>query len=187
MSRSGVHVRAATPDDLDVVVALAGNVREAGPVRGRAAGRRGLDGVRDRCARMLRDPAHRVVLAVDDATGEVEVIDEGAAPAPERTALTAAPSLRAMPAIELVLRVLAEARPGRPLRDEATRVAARHVVVPHPMDGAELRQLEQLGVELSGPSFSVAELLEAAHDRQRPGHGNLRGRRLFGAQDPRRK
>jgi len=71
VSRSGVHVRAATLDDLDVVVALTGDVREAGLVRRRAVGRRAVDGVRERCARLLRDPAHRVMLAVDDTTGEV--------------------------------------------------------------------------------------------------------------------
>ena len=71
MSRNGVHVRTATPDDLDVVTEFAGHVREAEPVRGRAAARRGPDGVRSRCARLLTDPAHRVVLAVDDVSGEV--------------------------------------------------------------------------------------------------------------------
>ena len=71
MSRSGVRVRSATPDDLDVVMEFAGHVREVDPVRGRAVGRRGSDGVRARCARLLADPTHRVVLAIDDATGEV--------------------------------------------------------------------------------------------------------------------
>ena len=71
MSRNGVRVRTATPDDLDVVMEFAGHVREAEPVRGRAAARRGPDGVRSRCARLLTDPAHRVVLAVDDLSGDV--------------------------------------------------------------------------------------------------------------------
>jgi ribosomal protein S18 acetylase RimI-like enzyme len=71
MSRSGVRVRAATPDDLEAVVGLAGSVREAIPVRPRGTGRRGQEEVRDRCARLLEDPAHRVVLAVDDGTRAV--------------------------------------------------------------------------------------------------------------------
>lgn len=71
MSRSGVRVRVATRDDLDALLALAGDVREIGPVRSRAAGRRGPEGIRLRCERLLADPDHRVVLAVDEATGDV--------------------------------------------------------------------------------------------------------------------
>ncbi len=71
MSRSGVRVRLATPDDLEALVMLAGEAREVGPVRGRAVGRRGPDGIRSRCARLLEDHDHRVLLAVDDAGGQL--------------------------------------------------------------------------------------------------------------------
>jgi ribosomal protein S18 acetylase RimI-like enzyme len=71
VSRSGVRVRLATPDDLEVLVALAVDAREVGPVRSRAVGRRGPDGIRARCARLLEDPDHRVLLAVDEAGEQV--------------------------------------------------------------------------------------------------------------------
>ena len=71
MSRSGVRVRLATPDDVEALVTLAGEAREVGPVRSRAVGRRGPDGIRARCARLLEDPEHRVLLAVDDAGGQL--------------------------------------------------------------------------------------------------------------------
>jgi len=64
-------VRVATPEDLDVVVRLVGQVREVGAVRGRVAGRGGPAGVRTHCGRLLADPTHRVVLAVEDSTDEV--------------------------------------------------------------------------------------------------------------------
>jgi ribosomal protein S18 acetylase RimI-like enzyme len=70
VARNGVRVRVATPDDLEVVADLAGRLREVGAVRGRAAARRGPDGARARCARLLGDPTHRVVLAVDEVGGE---------------------------------------------------------------------------------------------------------------------
>lgn len=71
MSRSGVRVRQATPDDLEDLVALAGDAREVGPVRSRAVVRRGADGIRARCAGLLEDPGHRVLLAVDETGGQV--------------------------------------------------------------------------------------------------------------------
>ncbi|MFL6127592.1 MAG: GNAT family N-acetyltransferase [Mycobacteriales bacterium] len=71
MSRSGVRVRLATPDDLEELVTLAGEAPEVGPVRSRAVGRRGPDGIRARCARLLEDPDHRVLLAVDETGGEL--------------------------------------------------------------------------------------------------------------------
>ena len=69
MSRSGVRVRPATPDDLEALVILAAEAREVGPVRSRAVGRRGPDGIRVRCLRLLEDPDHRVLVAVDE-TGD---------------------------------------------------------------------------------------------------------------------
>jgi len=60
-------VRQATPDDLEDLVTLAGETAEIGPVRSRAAGRRGPDGMRARCARLLEDPDHRVLLAVAES------------------------------------------------------------------------------------------------------------------------
>lgn len=71
MSRSGVRVRLATPDDVEALVALAGEAREVGPVRSRAVVRRGPDGIRARCLRLLEDPDHRVLLAVDETGSQV--------------------------------------------------------------------------------------------------------------------
>lgn len=61
MSRNGVRVRRADAGDLDVVVrfaALGGGVRA---VRGRRP-----DALTDRCARLLGDERHRVLLAVGE-------------------------------------------------------------------------------------------------------------------------
>ena len=67
MSRSRVRVRTATPDDVEALVALAGEMRELGPVRVRAAARRGPEGARVQCEKLLAAEAHRVVVAVDGA------------------------------------------------------------------------------------------------------------------------
>jgi ribosomal protein S18 acetylase RimI-like enzyme len=67
VTRSRVRVRTATPDDVDALVALVGEMRELGPVPGRAVARRGPEGARVRCEQLLADPDHRVVVAVDDA------------------------------------------------------------------------------------------------------------------------
>jgi ribosomal protein S18 acetylase RimI-like enzyme len=61
-----VRVRLATPDDVEALVILASEAPEVGPVRSRAVGRRGPDGIRARCLRLLEDPDHRVLLAVEE-------------------------------------------------------------------------------------------------------------------------
>jgi ribosomal protein S18 acetylase RimI-like enzyme len=71
VSRSGVRVRLATPDDVEALVTLAGEAGSVGPARTWAAGRRGPDGIRARCLRLLEDPDHRVLLAVEEAGGTV--------------------------------------------------------------------------------------------------------------------
>ena len=72
MSRSSVRVRVADSGDLDVLMRFTGQMREVDAVRSRAACRpaRAVS-LRTRCVRLLDDPAHRVMLAVDEPTGEV--------------------------------------------------------------------------------------------------------------------
>ncbi|MGI8685176.1 MAG: PEP/pyruvate-binding domain-containing protein [Acidimicrobiales bacterium] len=99
-------------------------------------------------------------VAVDSGTGEVEVVEgEEVAPRPPSVSSPTAPRERAMPAVELLLRVLAEARPGHPPAGEAARIAGRHAVVPHPVAAGDLEHLQRLGTELLGPSFSANDVL----------------------------
>jgi len=70
MSRSLVRVRTASSDDLDHLVALVGSMTDLGPVRGRRVARCWPNGFRARCERVLADPEHRIVVAVDE-TGAV--------------------------------------------------------------------------------------------------------------------
>ena len=70
MSRTRVRVRTARPDDVDALLALVGDM-QAGPVRGRAVGRRGPERARARCEALLVDPEHRVVVAVDEGDGVI--------------------------------------------------------------------------------------------------------------------
>jgi ribosomal protein S18 acetylase RimI-like enzyme len=65
-----VRVRTARPDDVDALLALVGDM-QAGPVRGRAVGRRGPERARARCEALLVDPEHRVVVAVDEGDGVI--------------------------------------------------------------------------------------------------------------------
>ncbi len=67
LSRIRVRVRTATVDDVDALIALVGGLGDLGPVRGRAVARRGPDGFRMLCERLIADPEHRVVVAVDEA------------------------------------------------------------------------------------------------------------------------
>jgi GNAT superfamily N-acetyltransferase len=66
VARSRVRVRTASSDDLDELVQLIGAMTDLGPVRGRRIARTGPEGFRVRCGRLLADPGHRVVVAVDD-------------------------------------------------------------------------------------------------------------------------
>jgi ribosomal protein S18 acetylase RimI-like enzyme len=67
VSRNRVRVRAASADDVDELVALVGSLTDLGPVRGRRVARSWPDGFRVQCERLLADPAHRVVVAVEEA------------------------------------------------------------------------------------------------------------------------
>ena len=67
MARTRVRVRTATSDDVDALLALVGEARELGAMRGRAVARRGPDGARTHCEKLLADDEHRVVVAVDAA------------------------------------------------------------------------------------------------------------------------
>lgn len=73
MSRIRVRVRTASSDDVDELVAVVGSLTDLGPVRGRRVARSWPDGLRSQCQRLLADPQHRVVVAVDgsvDAPGK---------------------------------------------------------------------------------------------------------------------
>jgi ribosomal protein S18 acetylase RimI-like enzyme len=67
VSRIRVRVRTASTDDLDELIALVGGMTDLGPVRGRRIARTGPEGFRAQCARLLADPEHRVVVAIDEA------------------------------------------------------------------------------------------------------------------------
>ena len=66
MSRIRVRVRAALSDDVDELVALVGSLTDLGLVRGRRVARSWPDGLRTECERLLADPDHRVVVAVEE-------------------------------------------------------------------------------------------------------------------------
>ena len=158
-----------TPADYGIVLSHAGVVMEqdASPLSHVAVLCRelgvpfvcGVAGARER----LR--GRRVV--VDGGTGTVALTDDGAgggagpAPAP-------APAEPVMSAVELLLRVLAEGRPGHPPAAVAERVLAGYAralggddvrIVAQPLDPAELAALDRLGAQLFGPDFSAAAFL----------------------------
>jgi ribosomal protein S18 acetylase RimI-like enzyme len=58
-------------DDLDELLTLVGGMTDLGPVRGRRIARTGPEGFRAQCTRLLADPDHRVVVAVDEADSVV--------------------------------------------------------------------------------------------------------------------
>ena len=71
MSRFRVRVRTASSDDVDELVALVGSMTDLGLVRGRRVARSWPDGFRIQCERVLADPEHRVVVAVDETSAVV--------------------------------------------------------------------------------------------------------------------
>ena len=107
-------------------------------------------------------------VVVDGGTGAVEIVDdagvvdagEGAAPMPAEPVMSA---------VELLLRVMAEAMPGRAPAAEVERVLGGYAralggdsvrIVAHTVDPAELAALDRLGGQLLGPGFSAAAFLE---------------------------
>jgi phosphohistidine swiveling domain-containing protein len=104
---------------------------------------------------------------VDGGTGAVEVVDDegivdaGLGPPP-------APAEPVMSAVELVLRVFAEARPGYPPSAEAERVLGGYAralggdsvrIVAAAVGPGELAALDRLGGQLFGADFSAATFL----------------------------
>lgn len=157
-----------TPADYGVVLAHAGVVaeRDASPLSHVAVLCREL-GVPFVCgvAGARTELAGRRV-AVDGGTGAVEIVS-GDEPAPPR-ATTPAPA-PVMSALELLLRVVAEGRPGHAPAAEAEGIRTRYAralgggpvrVVAHPVVPDDLGALDRLGTELFGPEFSAASLLE---------------------------
>jgi len=71
VSRFRMRVRSASSDDVDDLVALVGSMTDLGPVRGRRVARSWPDGFRTRCEKVLADPEHRVVVAVDETDAVV--------------------------------------------------------------------------------------------------------------------
>lgn len=102
-------------------------------------------------------------VVVDGGTGAVELTDgavDGVTPAPVEPVMSA---------VELLLRVLAEGRPGHPPAAEAERILGGYAralggdvarIVAHPVHPAELAALDRLGAQLFGPDFSAAAFLE---------------------------
>jgi phosphoenolpyruvate synthase/pyruvate phosphate dikinase len=112
------------------------------------------------------------LVVVDGGAGTVEVAGAGEAAA--RGPDAPGPAEPVMSAVELVLRVLAEGRPGQPPAAEAGRLLGRYAgalggdsvrVVAHAVDPNELAALDRLGDQLLGPGFSAAALLEELADR----------------------
>ena len=110
-------------------------------------------------------------VVVDGGTGTVE-IDAGEVAPPQPG--TPAPPEPVMSAVELLLRVMAEGRPGQPPAAEAARVLGGYAralggdsvrIVAHAVDPAELVALERLGHQLFGPDFSAAAFLGELADR----------------------
>ena len=102
-------------------------------------------------------------VAMDGRSGQIQIIDESSVvpssqPAPAMGDAT-------LSAVELLLRLLAEGRPGHPPAAEAERIARRYAralgsdsvgVIRQPIAPLELERLEQLGAELFGSDFSAA-------------------------------
>jgi len=163
-----------TPADYGIVLSHAGIVmeRDASPLSHVAVLCRelgvpfvcGVAGARARLA------GRRVV--VDGGAGTVELAGAGEVAAPERDA--PGPAQPVMSAVELVLRVFAEGRPGQPPATEAGRLVVGYAgalggdsvrIVAHAVDPKELAALDRLGAQLFGADFSAGAFLEEVADR----------------------
>lgn len=97
-------------------------------------------------------------VAVEGRTGVVEIVhDQPTARGPATPVV--APPARAMPAVELLLRVLVGTGPGQSPASVAARLAGPCTVVAHAVDPADIDELQRLGTEMHGPSFSATDLL----------------------------
>ena len=119
----------------------------------------GIDGARAALA------GRRV--AVNGTSGNVDVFDDACEAPPEAPSPPAPPPT--MSAVELLLRVLAEGRPGHVSADEADRIARRSAnalgadstcLTSSQLSAEDLEQLERLGADLLGPDFSAASFLD---------------------------
>lgn len=110
-------------------------------------------------------------VAMDGGSGVIEILDDADTDAQlaRRTTRRAAASVAVLTSVELLLRLLAEGRPGHDPVVECTRVAHRYArtlgagslrLVRQPADPGQLATLERLGSELFGPGFSAASILE---------------------------
>jgi ribosomal protein S18 acetylase RimI-like enzyme len=68
---SRTRVRTATADDVDALLSLVAGMGDIGLLRGRGAARRGPEAQRAQCEALLADPAHRVVVALDETDAVV--------------------------------------------------------------------------------------------------------------------
>ncbi len=118
----------------------------------------GIDGA------LARFDGRRV--AVDGGSGEVEILDD-APVTPASAERTPPPAEATISALELLLRLLAEGRPGNP-PEEARRIARSYAralgaratrVTSCSVAPAELEALERLGRALLGPTFSATAFL----------------------------
>ena len=123
----------------------------------------GVDGARARLS------GHRI--AMNGASGEIEILDAAAAALAETPAARPPPpppAAATLTSVELLLRVLAEGRPGVPPAAEADRIGRRYAqslgsdslrLTALPIGATELERLEQLGAALFGPDFSASAFL----------------------------
>lgn len=158
-----------TPADYGIVLSHAGVVteRDASPLSHVAVLCREL-GVPFVCgvAGARAELAGRRVV-VDGGTGGIEFPGAGEPAAP--ASATPAPAEPVMSAVELVLRVFAEGRPGQPPAAEAERILGGYAqalggdsvrVVVHAVEPDDLAALDRLGGQLFGPGFSAATFFE---------------------------
>lgn len=105
-------------------------------------------------------------VVVDGGRGTVEIVDH-VETVPEAAAARTADG-PVISAVELLLRVMVDGRPGHPPAAEAERILGDYAralggdsarIVAHPLAPAELAAMDRLGGEVFGPGFSAASFL----------------------------